>query len=137
MVVAGFNQLSQVAKTAGIDAFVLNMASTDRDLSVTVAYAFVAAEKVGFKCLLSFDYASGWEKSLVLSYINLYKDHVAYFIYKGKPLVSTFEGPGASDDWIDIKAQTGIIFIPDWSSLGAKAALELGVADGLFSWAGE
>lgn len=40
-------------------------------------------------------------------------------------------------DWIDIKATTGCFFIPDWSSLGAKFALEIGngTADGLLSWA--
>ncbi|KAJ8061682.1 hypothetical protein OCU04_009483 [Sclerotinia nivalis] len=123
------------AREAGIDAFVLNMAVTDQNLETSVAYAFAAARKVNFKCLFSFDYAGGWPRDDVLSYINQYKDNEAYFIYRGKPLVSTFEGPGDSDDWIYIKAQTGVFFIPDWSSLGAKAAVDVGVADGLFSWA--
>ncbi|KAI9651027.1 Glucan endo-1,3-alpha-glucosidase agn1 [Ciborinia camelliae] len=124
-----------VAKAAGIDAFVLNMGSLDKNLDVSIAYAFSAATEIAFKVLFSFDYALGWDKADVLSYINEYKGKPCYYIYKGKPLVSTFEGAGSSDDWKDIKAQTGITFIPDWSSLGAKNALALGVADGLFSWA--
>lgn len=42
-----------------------------------------------------------------------------------------------ANDWISIKSETGCFFLPDWSSVGAKPALELagGVADGLFSWA--
>jgi hypothetical protein len=47
------------------------------------------------------------------------------------------EGPGNADDWKTIKAATSCFFIPDWSSLGAQAAVAQGggVADGLFSWA--
>lgn len=46
------------------------------------------------------------------------------------------EGPGNGTDWIGIKAATGCFFIPDWSSVGAQAAMGVagGVADGLFSW---
>jgi len=55
----------------------------------------------------------------------------------GQPFVSTFEGPANADDWVFIKSETGCFFVPDWSSVGAKPALELagGVVDGLFSWA--
>lgn len=50
--------------------------------------------------------------------------------------MSTFEGPGSADDWVTIKSETNCFFMPDWSSVGAKPAVELanGVADGLFSW---
>ena len=38
---------------------------------------------------------------------------------EGKPLVSTFEGPGWADNWARVRDQTGgICLIPDWSSLG-------------------
>lgn len=59
-----------------------------------------------------------------------------YYLHQGQYLVSTFEGPDQAEDWIGIK-QKHDIFIPDWSSIGAKPALQLGggVADGLFSWA--
>lgn len=69
--------------------------------------------------------------------LQKYSSSSAHYRYQGKPFVSTFEGPGNTKDWIAIKAATGCFFIPDWSSLGAKPALQLagGVADGLFSWA--
>jgi hypothetical protein len=49
-------------------------------------------------------------------------------------MISTFEGPANTDDWTALKKELGCFFIPDWSSLGAKAAVDLGVADGLFNW---
>jgi hypothetical protein len=70
--------------------------------------------------------------------IEQYGSNTAYYHYKGQPVVSTFEGPANAADWIFIKQQTGCFFVPDWSSLGAKAALEAGgggIVDGLFSWA--
>ncbi|KAK9235891.1 hypothetical protein V1525DRAFT_408582 [Lipomyces kononenkoae] len=70
---------------------------------------------LGFKQFLCFDYAgnSPWPLS----------DVVALLL---KPLVTTFESPGSASDWPTIKSQIGgFFFIPDWSSLGAKAALEL------------
>lgn len=38
-------------------------------------------------------------------------------------------------DWVEIKAAVDCFFMPDWSSLGAKDALALKTADGLFNWA--
>lgn len=90
-----------------------------------------------FKLFLSFDYAGNgaFDKDAVISLINDFSSSSSYFHYKSKPLVSTFEGPDSAADWVSIKEQTGCFFIPDWSSLGAKAALETGVVDGLFNWA--
>ena len=51
-----------------------------------------------------------------------------------QPVVSTFEGSDNAGDWVSIKQETGCYFIPDYSSLGPQAALDTGVADGLFSW---
>lgn len=105
----------------------------------SIANAFAAAESLGFKLFFSFDYAGNgpWPISEVTSLLNKYSSSAAHFRHNNKPFVSTFEGPANSDDWITIKAQTGCFFVPDWSSLGAKPALQLsgGVADGLFSWA--
>src|SRR4051812_9700822 len=94
------------AQTAHIDAFALNIAFSDKNLASSISKAFTAANNKGFKLFFSFDYASGWLKSDVLNYIKQYSGNGAYFHYKSKPFVSTFEGPGSSDDWIDIKAQT-------------------------------
>ncbi len=73
----------------------------------------------------------------VESYLTGYGTSSAYYKHNGKVFASTFEGPSNARDWITIKQNTGAFFVPDWSSMGAKAALEAspGVPDGLFSWA--
>jgi hypothetical protein len=99
--------------------------------------AFQAANNLGFKLFFSFDYAGNgpWPMAEVTSLIQKYGSNSAYYQNNG-PFVSTFEGPANSADWITIKQTTGCFFMPDWSSLGAAAALAAssGVADGLFSW---
>ncbi|KXH67234.1 mutanase [Colletotrichum salicis] len=130
----------RLAKEAHIDAFVLNMAHGEAVNEPSLERAFNAAKSEGFKLLFSFDYAGRgpWPKDTVISYLKKYGSTAEYFKHSdGKPLVSTFEGPGNADDWIDIKKQVSYFFIPDWSSEGAKPALALGggVADGLFNWA--
>lgn len=127
------------AQQAHIDAFALNMAYDDPTNEPSLVQAFQVANSLGFQLFFSFDYAGNgaWPKSTVLDYLNQYGSNSAYYQYKGKSFVSTFEGPASAEDWIDIKKETGCYFVPDWASLGAKAALEAspGVPDGLFSWA--
>lgn len=105
----------------------------------TLELAFQSASTHGLILIFSFDYAGNgpWDKDVVISYLQKYGSHSQYWKHSGKPLVSTFEGPGNADDWIEIKARTNCFFMPDWSSAGAGPALALagGVADGLFSWA--
>ncbi|CAK48462.1 hypothetical protein M747DRAFT_322972 [Aspergillus niger ATCC 13496] len=122
-----------LAVEAKIDAFALNIAADQDVNTASVANAFLAAENVGFYLFFSFDYAGNgaWAKADVINYINTYKSPDVYFYYNDKPFVSTFEGPGNAEDWVDIKSETGCFFIPDWSSLGAMEAMEQadGVAD--------
>ncbi|OGM50849.1 hypothetical protein ABOM_000547, partial [Aspergillus bombycis] len=128
-----------LAQEAHIDAFALNMAHNEATNERSVRNAFQAAESLGFQLFFSFDYAGNgpWPQSEVIAMLQKYSSSSAHYRYQGKPFVSTFEGPGNAEDWIAIKAATGCFFVPDWSSLGAKPALQLagGVADGLFSWA--
>ncbi|RWQ93422.1 glycosyl hydrolase family 71-domain-containing protein [Paecilomyces variotii] len=126
----------KLAQEAHIDAFALNMAAGD-DANTVVPLFFQAAESLGFKLFFSFDYAGNgaWEINDVLGYIKLFGSSPAYYQYNGQPFVSTFEGPANAKDWLLIKAETNCFFMPDYSSLGAKPAVQLGVADGLFSWA--
>lgn len=127
----------KLAQEAHIDAFALNMAFDDPVNSEALSAAFAAAESLGFKLFLSFDYAGNgpWPQDTVVGYIYQYGWSKAYYSHAGRPFVSTFEGSANADDWISIKAKTGCFFVPDWSSLGAKPAWQSGVADGLFSWA--
>ncbi|OBR10453.1 mutanase [Colletotrichum higginsianum IMI 349063] len=130
----------RLAKEAHIDAFALNMAHGESVNEASLEKAFRAAGNEGFKLFFSFDYAGRgpWPKDTVVAYLKKYASRAEYFKHSdGKPLVSTFEGPGNAQDWIDIKKQVSCFFIPDWSSEGAEPALALagGVADGLFNWA--
>ena len=120
------------AYTAKIDAFALNIAAGKPYNAASIAAAFAAAESLnlGFKLFFSFDYAGNgaWAKADVLALLAQYSHHPNYFQHApGRPLVSTFEGPGSAADWVEIKRTTGCFFIPDWSSLGAKAAIQLEV----------
>ncbi|CAD0091638.1 unnamed protein product [Aureobasidium vineae] len=125
----------RLAQDSHIDAFALNIANNG-GYAGQVANAFSAANSLGFKLFFSFDYAAqgAFAQQDVINLINQYRSNGAYYQYNGKPFVSTFEGPGSSGDWNTIKSQTGCFFIPDWSSLGAQAAVSRGVVDGLFSW---
>jgi len=127
-----------LAKDAGLDAFVLNMANGEATTTAQLPLAFNAASVTNFKLLFSFDYAGAgaWDKTVVRDLIALYGPRATYFKRGTQALVSTFEGPGSADDWVWIKAQTGCFFIPDWSSWGPYTAATLanGVADGLMSW---
>jgi hypothetical protein len=129
----------QLAQEAYIDGFALNFANEASVVRPLLDKAFWVANNLGFKLFCSYDYAGlgSFEKQTVIDLCNDYCNNGAYYRTGGKPLLSTFEGPDQADDWHDIKAATGSLFIPDWSSKGARAATELsnGVADGLFSWA--
>ncbi|KAF7137072.1 hypothetical protein CNMCM5793_006960 [Aspergillus hiratsukae] len=128
-----------LAMDAHIDAFALNMAYNDDTNDSQLPNAFTAAQNLGFSLFLSFDYAGNgpWPQGTVLDYLIQWTASSAYYFYQGQPFVSTFEGSENAADWVDVKSLTASFFMPDWSSLGAKAALELqeGIADGLLSWA--
>ncbi|KAH7406789.1 putative extracellular alpha-1,3-glucanase/mutanase, partial [Phaeosphaeria sp. MPI-PUGE-AT-0046c] len=128
----------QKAQDAKIDAFALNINYNAEELSARLSLAFQAANAVGFKLFFSFDYAGlgAWPKESVIEKLTEYGPNYAYFKNSaGKPLASTFEGWENASDWPEIKLQTNAIFIPDWSSRGAKVAMTLPGPDGLFSWA--
>ncbi|KAL4894594.1 mutanase [Aspergillus ambiguus] len=126
------------AKKAHIDGFALNIAPQDHHTERALQAAYDAADKIGgFSLFISFDYESGgpWPLDRVISLINTYKPRGAQFHYDGKPLVSTFEGPGNAGDWPSIKAATGCMFIPCWTSMGPEGISRvLHTVDGAFSW---
>ncbi|GKZ33830.1 hypothetical protein AbraIFM66950_003914 [Aspergillus brasiliensis] len=128
------------AISAHIDAFALNIANGESTTKSSVGNAFLAAQNTGFQLFFSFDYAGNgaWDKADVISLLNAYGGtSQTYWHHNGQPLCSTFEGPGNAADWAEIKKETNCFFVPDWSSLGAKVAMEQadGVADGRYSWA--
>ncbi len=131
----------ELAHLAHIDAFAMNIRVGDPLLGRTLFRAFNAAQAVNFRLSFSFDYAGGgpWPMEDVINLITTYTGFwkSAYYFHNGRPFVSTFEGTHQAREWISIKKAADCYFVPDWSSAGAKAALELapGVPDGLFSWA--
>ncbi|KAL4793362.1 glycosyl hydrolase family 71-domain-containing protein [Aspergillus venezuelensis] len=126
------------AQKAHIDGFALNIAPQDDYTDRVLQIAYDVAERVGnFSLFLSFDYESGgpWPIDRVIATINTYKDRPSQYLYKGQPLVSTFEGVGSADDWPAIKSATGCAFIPDWTSLSPAGLRSVyNVVDGAFSW---
>ncbi|KAL4923734.1 glycosyl hydrolase family 71-domain-containing protein [Aspergillus undulatus] len=126
------------AQKAHIDGFALNIAPQDDYTDRVLQTAYNAAENIGgFSLFLSFDYESGgpWPLDRVITTIDTYKDRPAQYLYKGRPLVSTFEGVGSSGDWPTIKSATGCAFIPDWTSLSPSGLHTVhNVIDGAFSW---
>ncbi|KAH3054639.1 hypothetical protein KXV27_001741 [Aspergillus fumigatus] len=129
----------RLAQDAQIDAFALNIAARDATNAQSIPLAFEAAQAAGFKIFFSFDYVARgpWNQGDVTELLLRYKLNEAYYTNNGRPLASTFEDSENAEEWINIKASTDCFFIPDWSSLGAKAAFEkgYGTVDGLFSWA--
>ncbi|OJJ42607.1 hypothetical protein ASPZODRAFT_76535, partial [Penicilliopsis zonata CBS 506.65] len=127
------------AVEAHIDAFALNIAYGDPINTQMLPMVFDVAEEKGFHLFFSFDYAGNgpWPRQNVINLLLEYTSRGAYYKHQGQPFVSTFEGPAQAADWETIKQIVPCFFMPDWSSLGAKAALEqgAGVVDGLFSWA--
>ncbi|KAK0702854.1 glycoside hydrolase [Apiosordaria backusii] len=128
----------KTAKEAGIDGFALNIGPSDPWTETQLSHAYHEAEEAGdFVLFISFDMACGeWSVEQVVGLINCFKESSAQFIVDGRPLVSTFEGPGWAENWISVREQTGDIFlVPDWSSLGPYGISEkLGIIDGAFSW---
>lgn len=136
-----------LAKDAGIDAFILNVAHGDPNTPGQVANAFAAAEAAGssFQLAFSFDYLGGgspWPATgddSVASFLNQYKGSSAYFKYSGAPFVSTFEGTGNIGDWAPggaVRSAVGdVYFVPDWTSLGPGGiGADLNNIEGFFSW---
>ncbi|KAE8134861.1 glycosyl hydrolase family 71-domain-containing protein [Aspergillus pseudotamarii] len=126
------------AQKAHIDGFALSVAPQDHHTDGALQKAYDAAEKIGnFSLFISFDYLSGgpWPIDQVIAIVNSYKNRKAQFYYKGKPLVSTFEGVDKMGDWPDIKAATGCLFIPCWTSKGPTGIRGvLNDIDGASSW---
>ncbi|KAJ5968962.1 Glycoside hydrolase family 71 [Penicillium viridicatum] len=127
------------AQKAHLDAFALNLAYNYPTNNRSLENAFKAARTLDFKLFFSFDYVGNgaWPEGDVIAVINKYRDNPAYYQYRGKPFVSTFEGSSNATDWSTIKKFADCFFVPSWSALGAKDALAVapGVPDGLFSWA--
>ncbi|KAI4212429.1 MAG: hypothetical protein LQ351_004861 [Letrouitia transgressa] len=128
----------QLAQKAGIDAFALNIAAKTDYNKTQLANAYTAAENLGFKLFLSFDYAAQgpWDSLAVISMLQDHVNSSAQFKVDNRSFVSTFEGPDNSGDWVAIREAVPIFFLPDWTSVGPDTfrASKLELVDGAFSW---
>lgn len=95
-------------QAAGIDAFVLNMASKDATNNIALPMAFTAAHDMRFHLLFLFDCAGNapWDKSVAPDLIKEYGAKDTYYKNAGNLFVLTFEGPNNADDWKAIKQES-------------------------------
>ncbi|KAE8156035.1 glycoside hydrolase [Aspergillus tamarii] len=124
------------AQAIGIDAFALNCASIDSYTPDQLALAYQAAEQVGFKVFISFDFAywSNGDTDKITAYMQKYAAHPAQMQYNGAAIVSTFVGD--SFNWGPVKKGTSH---PIWAlpNLQDPAEATSGTSrsiDGAFSW---
>lgn len=123
------------AMEIGIDAFALNCASVDSYTPTQLAYAYQAAEEVGFKVFISFDF-SYWKASdtgNITTYMNRYASHPAQMRYANAAVVSTFIGD--TFDWAPVKNGIShkLFAIPNLQSPHEITTVSTDF-DGVFSW---
>ncbi|CCC12102.1 hypothetical protein SMACR_05840 [Sordaria macrospora] len=131
------------ASKASIDGFALNIGASDHFTLSSLHTAYEAASAFdNFSLFLSFDFAGGgfarsWDVDYIANLTNTFKDEPAQFKIDGKPFVSTFEGVDFRERWMEVrkKVEGGIVFVPDWSSVGPEGLRErVGDVDGAFSF---
>jgi glucan endo-1,3-alpha-glucosidase len=123
------------AMEIGIDAFALNNANIDSYTPTQLANAYQAAEEMGFKVFISFDFSywNNGDTSQISAYMQEYAGHPAQMQYNGGAVVSTFVGD--SFDWGPVKANnTHAIFAIPMLQDPIEATYETTSFDGAFSW---
>ncbi|EAW15280.1 glycoside hydrolase family 71 protein [Aspergillus clavatus NRRL 1] len=129
----------KIAQEAHIDAFALNIGYGLHNYLDLLNDAFTVAHRHNFSMFLSFDMGQDpkWPANEIIHVIDNYVTGTAYYRHRGdKPLVSTFEGGQNASLWRNVRnnTQSEFFFLPDWTSLGIKAAAASPVIDGLMSW---
>ncbi|KIY68913.1 glycoside hydrolase family 71 protein [Cylindrobasidium torrendii FP15055 ss-10] len=141
----------QLAASKGIDAFALNL-GRDPWQPARIADAFTAAKSAGgnFKLFLSFDMTSlpcvsPGDANLIQQYMANYTTLPTYFVFKGKPLVSTFAGEyctfgqgGLDAAWnyaIKSRSIPAVNFVPSFF-VDPSQYPSLRSVDGAFNWNG-
>ncbi|RAH45992.1 glycoside hydrolase family 71 protein [Aspergillus brunneoviolaceus CBS 621.78] len=126
----------QAAQAIGIDAFALNCASIDKYTPTQLALAYQAAQQVGFKVFISFDFAywTNGDTAKITAYMQQYASHPAQMQYRGGAVVSTFVGD--SFNWGPVKQGTShaIHALPNLQDPAEASSNRARAADGAFSW---
>lgn len=128
------------AQSYGVDAFALNIGRDDYN-HAQLTNAYNAAEALGFKVFLSFDF-NWWKNDQVadvVSYLKEWASKPAQLKVKANnaAFVSTFIGAGF--DWASVKQQVGfpLHVIPGNlrpDDAGTQSQIASAALDGLFSW---
>ncbi|KAF9258841.1 glycoside hydrolase family 71 protein [Marasmius fiardii PR-910] len=134
----------KAAQAIGIDGFALNVAVDDYEVG-KMPDAFRAAEAANFKLFFSFDMSYDWNKDNMVSLVKTYSGSSAMFKWKGKVLVSTFNGGNKGNDWwLSFKSDLNnqgvpVSFAPafiDYRDPGKASQLTsvFTSVDGFFNW---
>ena len=119
----------QQAKSAGIDAFALNI-GIDSFTNDQLGYAYDSAAKNNMSVFLSFDF--NWYKtsqaSDVGSMIKTYGSKPAQLKVGGKVFVSSFQGDGLDLNAVRSASGMELFIAPNFQPKN------LASADGLFNW---
>jgi hypothetical protein len=122
----------KLAKSAGIDAFALNI-GTDKPTDTQLSYAYASAASNNFKVFISFDF-NFWSTSSaadVGAKIAQYASHPAQLKVDGKVFVSSFVGTSVDVEVVRTTAKTPIFFAPNFTPGGPSSFAGL---DSAFNW---
>ncbi|RAL06556.1 glycoside hydrolase family 71 protein [Aspergillus homomorphus CBS 101889] len=126
----------EAAQAIGIDAFALNCASVDSYTPTQLALAYKAADKLGFKVFISFDfdYWSNGDTAKITALTHQYANHPGQMKYRGGAVVSTFLGDNF--DWGPVKQGTldPIHVIANLQDPASAFSNRVRSVDGAFSW---
>jgi glucan endo-1,3-alpha-glucosidase len=99
----GYKQDIKDAQEMGVDGFALNTGAWDVNYQQNMARLFQAASELGtdFKFFISIDRCCGLTDQEMLAMIKSYVNHLNYFKYNDRPLLSAWAGGGgvAGRDW--------------------------------------
>ncbi|PYI36396.1 glycoside hydrolase [Aspergillus indologenus CBS 114.80] len=126
----------EAAQALGIDAFALNCASVNKYTSTQLALAYQAADQLGFKVFISFDfdYWSNDDTAKITALTDQYANHPGQMKYRGGAVVSTFLGDNF--DWGPVKRGTSdpIHIIENLQDPASAFSNRVRPVDGAFSW---
>ncbi|PQE07911.1 alpha-1,3-glucanase mutanase protein [Rutstroemia sp. NJR-2017a WRK4] len=124
----------KLAKSAGIDAFALNIGTED-STDTQLSYAYASAASNNFKVFISFDF-NFWSTSAaadVGAKVAKYASHPGQLRVDGKVFVSSFVGTGVDVEVVRTTSKTPIFFAPNFTPGGPGSFAGL---DGAFNWVG-
>jgi len=136
----------ELASSAGIDAFALNIGS-DSWQPDRVKDAYTAAQTNGkFKMFISFDMtvlpcASSSDANTLRQYVNQYVSHKAQLMYNGKALFSSFSGGSCqfgagnvNSGWSSVFGGANTVFVPSFFVDPSQFGSLNGAMDGALNW---